>query len=97
VPSVTVEHQVVVGRQEPHPSPDRLTGQRIEDVGLEQMERQTLFVQARVQQAGQHVGSARRDADPVDGGVEHPADAGDGPLHPYLSGHRGDQVGAADQ
>jgi hypothetical protein len=66
-------------------------------VGLEQLERQALFVEPGVQQTGQHVGPVRRDAGPIDGAVKHSSDAGDGPLHPYSSRHRGDQVGAADQ
>ena len=87
----------MVGRQLLHPLPDRLAGEGIQDLRLKQMERQAPLIEAGVQQAGQDVGSVRRDPGAVHPGVEHPPRAGDSSLHPDLSGDRSDQVRAAHQ
>jgi hypothetical protein len=92
VPPVTVEYQVVIGRQECHPLPDRLSRQRVKNVGVEQMKRQALLIEPAVKQACQDVGPVRRDSDALHRGVEDPPDTGDRALDPDTSSHRGDQM-----
>ena len=82
----------MVGGQDGHALPDRLPGQRVEDVGFQQVQGQALLVQPGIQQTGQHVGPVRGHGGATDAGVKHPPNTGDGPLHPDSSGHRGDQV-----
>ena len=97
MPPVTVQDQVMVGRQDGHALPDRLPGQRVEDVGFQQVQGQALLVQPGIQQPGQHVGPVRGHSGTTDPGVKHPPNTGDGPLHPDPSSHRGDQMSTADQ
>ena len=75
--------------------PDRLPGQRVEDVRLEQVQGQPLLVDPGVQQAGEQVGPVGGHRDASDLGVEHPPDPGDGALDPHPPVDRGDQVEAA--
>ena len=87
----------MVGGQDGHALPDRLPGQRVEDVGFQQVQGQALLVQPGIQQTGQHVGPVRGHGGATDAGVKHPPNTGDGPLHPDPSSHRGDQMSTADQ
>ena len=74
MPPVTVQHQVVVGRQDVHAPPDRLPGQRVEDVGFQQVQGQALLVEPGIQQAGQDVGPVRGHGGATDAGVRTPAE-----------------------
>jgi hypothetical protein len=97
MPPVTVEDQIVVGRQDGHALPDRLPSQRVEDVRFQQMQRQALLVQPGIQQTGQHVGPVRRHGSTTDAGVKHPPNTSDRPLHPDPSSHRSNQMETTNQ